>query len=125
MFREPPLQGRSSEPIPEIFTWYIDRVREADADAILAHFAKNGYVREPSGMRWKHQGAQALAAFYGHLEHAPRATFDLCSCTVDGELIAVEYGFAYGEVDKVGGICVMQAQGDRIEAVRITDDVGV
>lgn len=125
VFRAPPLEGRPQEPPPEIFGWYIDRVREADVDPILARFSQDGYVREPSGARWRHQGAQARADFYGHLRHAPRATFDLMTSTVDGDLIAVEYGFSYGDVDKVGGICVMETRDDEIVAIRITDDVGV
>ena len=125
VFRAPPLAGRLPEPVPEIFRWYIDRVSAGDVDAVLGRFTPDGYVREPSGDRWKHQGPEDRAAFYGHLVHAPRATFDLVTSTVCGDLIAVEYGFSYGPVPKVGGICIMEVAADRIHAVRITDDVSV
>ena len=123
--RPSPLEGRVAEEAPEIFRWYIDRVHAADVQAVLGRFTPDGYVREPSGERFRHQGPDQRAAFYGHLVHAPRATFDLMTSTVQGDTIAVEYAFAYGDVEKVGGICIMEVAADRIAAVRITDDVGV
>ena len=124
VFRPPPLVGRNHEEVPEIFRWYVDRVSVADVEAVLARFTEDGYVREPSGERWKHQGSAARAKFYGHLVTAPRASFELMTSTVVGATIAVEYGFSYGDVPMVGGICVMETRGGRIAAVRITDDVG-
>ncbi|MEM6293556.1 MAG: nuclear transport factor 2 family protein [Myxococcota bacterium] len=123
VFRAPPLAGRPTEPVPEIFQWYIDRISVADVDAVLARFTEDGYVREPSGDRWKHQGPQGRAKFYGHLVDAPRARFELMTSTVAGNTIAVEYAFAYGPTDMVGGVCIMEVEGDRLAAIRITDDV--
>ena len=125
VFRAPPLAGRTPEPIPDIFQWYIDRVTEADVEAVLGRFTPDGYVREPSGDRWKHAGPQGRAAFYGHLVHAPRARFELMTSTADEQHIAVEYAFAYGDNALVGGICILEVAGDHIAAVRITDDVSV
>ena len=122
-FRAPPLAGRAKEAIPEVFQWYIDRISVADVDAVLARFTTDGYVREPSGDRWRHAGPQGRAKFYGHLVDAPRASFELSTSTVMGNTIAVEYGFAYGSTDMVGGVCVMEVAGDQIAAIRITDDV--
>ena len=123
VFRAPPLAGRPQEAAPAIFQWYIERISVADIDAVLARFTEDGYLREPSGDRWKHQGAEERAGFYGHLVHAPRARFELMTSTVEGPLMAIEYAFAYGDRDLVGGICIMEVAGDRIVAVRIADDV--
>ncbi len=123
VFRAPPLAGRPTEPVPEIFQWYIDRISVADVDAVLARFTEEGYVREPSGNRWKHQGAEGRAKFYGHLTDAPRARFELMTSTTQGNTIAVEYAFAYGPTDMVGGVCIMEVEGDKLAAIRITDDV--
>ncbi|MEO1271755.1 MAG: nuclear transport factor 2 family protein, partial [Myxococcota bacterium] len=122
-FRAPPLPGRTPEPIPAVFARYIEWVSQADVAAILDAFTHDGYVREPSGKRWKHQGPEARQTFYAHLTSAPRATFALASCTTDANQIAVEYAFSYGDVPMVGGICIMEVDGDAIAAVRITDDV--
>lgn len=125
VFRAPPLAGRPRESVPEIFAWYIDRISVADVEAVLGRFTADGYVREPSGNRWKHAGPDGRAAFYGHLVDAPRARFDLMTSTQVGDTVAVEYAFAYGTNEMVGGICIMETVGDRIAAVRITDDVGI
>lgn len=122
--RRPPLGDVAPEAMPAIFTNYIDRVSVADVDAVLKSFVPEGYVREPSGNRWRHAGADR-DAFYAHLKTAPRARFQLATSTVEGDRIAVEYGFAYGDAPIVGGICIMETRGDSITAVRITDDVGV
>ncbi len=123
VFRPPPLAGRAGEPMNGTFQWYIDRISVADVQPVLDRFTDDGYVREPSGDRWKHQGPKELAAFYVHLVHAPRARFELGTCTVMGSTIAVEYAFAYGPVEFVGGVCIMEVDGDKIAAVRIADDV--
>ena len=123
-YRRPPLRGAAADSIPEFFTRYIDQVSHAEVDAVLESFTEDGYVREPSGDRWKHQGAKDRAKFYRHLESAPRATFELNSCVESGSMTAVEYSFSYGDVPMVGGVCIMERAGDRIVAVRIADDVG-
>ncbi len=123
VFRAPPLAGRPQEAVPEIFGWYIERISAADVDAVLARFTEDGYVREPSGDRWRHQGPDGRAKFYGHLVHAPRARFELMTSTAVGDTIAVEYGFAYGPTELVGGVCIMEVAGDKLAAIRITDDV--
>ncbi|MBX2804237.1 MAG: nuclear transport factor 2 family protein [Myxococcales bacterium] len=123
VFRPPPLAGRPTESVPDIFSEYIARISVADIDWVLQNFTEDGYVREPSGNRWRHAGPDGRAAFYGHLIDAPRARFDLSTSTVEGGRIAVEYAFAYGDAEMVGGVCIMEVRGDRIAAVRITDDV--
>ena len=122
--RKPPLEGAAAGAVPGIFARYIEQVSNADIGSVLESFTPDGYVREPSGDRWKHQGPEGRATFYGHLVNAPRATFDLNSCVVDRSLIAVEYSFAYGDVPMVGGVCIMEHEGGSIAAVRIADDVG-
>lgn len=124
VFRAPPLAGTPGDPVPTIFSSYIDRVSNADVDKVLTSFTPDGYVQEPSGQRWRHQGPQERAKFYGHLRDAPKATFLLNTCTVEGQRIAVEYSFSYGDVPMVGGICIMEHAAERISAVRIADDVG-
>ncbi|MFK7985944.1 MAG: hypothetical protein AB8I08_07920 [Sandaracinaceae bacterium] len=122
-FRAPPTERREVDKIPSVFTDYIARISAAEVDTVLASFTDDGYVREPAGNRWKHAGKEGREAFYRHLENAPRATFDLRTCTRGDGVTVVEYAFAYGDVDMVGGVCVMEHDDERIHAVRITDDV--
>lgn len=106
-----------------VFATYIERVRKQDIASILASFVEQGYVREPSGERWKHAGPVDRATFYNHLKGAPSTHFDLMTCLVDGDHVGVEYGFRYGDAPLVGGICIMERRGEQLVAVRITDDV--
>ncbi|MFK8000860.1 MAG: nuclear transport factor 2 family protein [Polyangiales bacterium] len=125
-FRAPPVGNTDLSHLPQAFGDYIDRLTRADVEPILASFSDDAYVREPSGNRYKYQGADVLAEFYrGHIADAPPARFDLRTCTNDGNVTAVEYAFAYGDVPLVGGVCIMEHHDGKISAVRITDDVGV
>lgn len=124
VFRAPPLTGTSCDPIPAWFQRYVDQVSNAEVDEVLESFAEDGYLREPSGLRWQHRGPEERAKFYGHLKSAPRATFILNSCLEDGASVAVEYSFSYGDTPMVGGVCIMERVAERIAAVRIADDVG-
>lgn len=124
-FRAPPVDKAELSALPKTFADYIDRLTRADVDPILASFADNAYVREPSGNRYKYAGSAQLDDFYrGHIADAPPARFDLRTCTNDGNISAVEYAFAYGDVPLVGGVCIMEHHDGKIAAVRITDDVG-
>ena len=125
VFREPPVAKGDLSKLPKVFFDYIDRLGRSDVDSILASFTVDAYVREPSGNRYKYQGQAERDGFYkGHIADAPPARFDLRTCTNGPNITAVEYAFAYGDVPLVGGICIMEYEGDKIRAVRITDDVG-
>ncbi len=124
-FRDAVAQGDISK-IPKLFADYIDRLVRMDVEPILATFTDDAVVREPSGSRYKYEGSAALGEFYrSHISDAPQTVFDLRTCTNGENISAVEYAFAYGDVPLVGGVCIMEFRGDKISAVRITDDVGV
>lgn len=124
-FRAPPVEKGNLEHVPTVFSDYIDRLVRTDVEPILESYAETGYIREPSGNRYKFQGPEQLADFYrGHILDAPPARFDLRTCTNAENIAAVEYAFAYGDRPLVGGICIMEHRDGEILAVRITDDVG-
>ncbi len=124
-FREPPVERRDLSATPQLFADYIERLTRQDIDPILASFSPDGYVREPSGNRFRYQGSAQRDAFYkGHIADAPPAKFDLRTCTNGSGITAVEYAFAYGDSGLVGGVCIMEHSAGKIDAIRITDDVG-
>jgi hypothetical protein len=57
----------------------------------LALFAEEGYVREPSGSKYKHVGPEGRQGFYSAALDSGGVTLKHCTATFDGTRFAVEY----------------------------------
>lgn len=108
---------------------YFEALEQGDGRTLNSLFSPDGYVREPSGSRYRHQGSEGRAQFYAAVTAQPGGVGLVhASHTTQGRLSAVEYvceqwgrmrfapmcGCAFYELDTAG---------NRITAVRIYDDV--
>jgi hypothetical protein len=90
--RPPLLQPDPDLDPPDIVGEYLRAVASGDAEAAVAAFEPDGYMREPAGGRYVHQGHDELTALYElffsggggiRLEH--------CALADDGRSCALEY----------------------------------
>ena len=101
-------------------------VAAGDVEAAVATFEPNGYVREPSGEKYVHRGADELHAFYERYLSRGGTALEHCLITDDGRACALEYNIVrWGrtEVPAEAGIAVF-ARGPtgKLAAARIYDD---
>jgi mannose-6-phosphate isomerase-like protein (cupin superfamily) len=112
---------------PAIVAAYTAGLREGNAAFVLSLFAENGYVREPSGARFKYVGPEGLREFYGPALDAGGIALRHCTATFDGHACAVEYiadAWAHVKLSPQAGVAVYELDGEnKIRAARIYDDV--
>lgn len=120
---EPPLTRLEEPPAVEA---YMAALRDGSAPLILSLFTPDGYVRQPSGDRFRHAGPEGLPHFYVPALAAGGISLVHCTATSDGRSVAIEF-----IVDRWGnvalplqaGLAVYDLAGDRLAAARIYDDV--
>ena len=112
---------------PAIVQAYMVALEAADEPAMLALFVEDGYVREPSGERFRHAGPEGRKAFYDGALGTGGVVLHHCTATFDGRSFAVEYVCdEWGGVrfPPQAGMAVYEVAGpDLLRAVRIYDDV--
>ena len=87
---------RAAEPVP-YFAGLRSGETEAlvgssDAEAAVATFEPNAYVREPSGSAYVHRGQDELRALYERFfSNGGGIELEHCSVTDDGRACALEY----------------------------------
>jgi hypothetical protein len=91
MIRAPLLEPVEGLEEPEVIKAYMAGIGEPDKEVVLALFAEDGYVREPSGARYKHVGPEGLRHFYGPALDAGGVVLHHCTATFDGRTFAVEF----------------------------------
>lgn len=127
LIRTPLLSFASHLEEPEVVEAYMNALTQPDEEAILALFTTDGYVREPSGSRYKHEGAQGRKAFYDQILTNGGVPLKHCSATFNGTLFAVEYvcdTWGQAHFAPQAGMAMYElADADHIRAVRIYDDV--
>jgi hypothetical protein len=128
MTRKPMLEPRRDLREPEVIREYMRGLAGRDSGPVLSLFAPGAYVREPSGDEYKHQGEEALKAFYDSALRSGGIPLKHCTATFDGKTFAVEFTVdRWGEtrLENQAGMAVYQLTDDarKIEAVRIYDDV--
>ena len=148
--REPLLPRDPNIVVPDAPGEYQRALAEGALAGIVATFEPDGYVREPSGSQYIHQGADELRAFYaallGHgggiLQRGPKPLRSLyetlfsngggiplehCTLTDDGMRCAVEYNCVrWGATDlpPQAGVAVYErGRSGLLAAARIYDDV--
>lgn len=105
---------------------YEAAMAAGDPEALDALFEPDGYVREPAGPEFKHQGAGRMD-FYGPAFSGGPVPLRLCTIIDDGAALAFEYVCdRWGPADlpaQAGSAVYIRSSGGLLEAVRIYDDV--
>lgn len=124
----PPLLPRPTTPPhePALIQAYIAALREPNKALLLALYVDEGYVREPSGSRFKHAGSQGRAEFYAGLDFGG-VVLHHCTATSDRKSYAVEYicdEWATTKLPEQAGMVVYElAPNGLLMAARIYDDI--
>jgi hypothetical protein len=125
--RAPLLEPAEGLEEPEVIGAYMAGIEEPDKEAVLALFAEDGYVREPSGARYKHVGPEGLRHFYDPALDSGGVVLHHCTATFDGCTFAVEYicdEWANVKLPPQAGLAVYELAGpDKLQSARIYDDV--
>lgn len=112
---------------PAVVEAHMAGIRKPDKELVLSLFVEDGYVREPSGARYKHQGPEGLQHFFGPALDAGGVVLHHCTATFDGHSFAVEYicdEWANAKLPPQAGLAVYELAGpDKLQAARIYDDV--
>lgn len=114
---------------PQVIRQYFECLDFGDASGMMDTFTEAGYVREPSGNRYKHAGLDGRAVFYRQVTAMPGGVgVTHASATFNGKVCAVEYlcdRWGNMRFAPVAGCAFYELSGDglKIEAVRIYDDV--
>ena len=125
--RPPLLQPDPGLELPGPVAAHQDALAAADAEAAVAAFAPDGYVRGPDDAGDVHRGPDALRAFYAGLLAGGGIAHENCTLTGDGTTLALEYN-----VVRQGGTALLPQAGvamyvldpdGRLAAVRVYDDV--
>lgn len=113
------------EPAPPIGA-YEAAMRAGDPNALDALFEPDGYVREPAGAAFRHQG-EGRMEFYGPAFSGGPVPLQLCTIIDDGAALAFEYVCdRWGPADlpaQAGSAVYVRSPAGLLEAVRIYDDV--
>jgi hypothetical protein len=124
--REPILEA-TDDPLGGIVGRYHAALEAGDADAIVATFAPDGYLREPIGPQMFHRGADELHAFFAECFRTGGIGARQCTVTDDGVRCAVEYNYVrWGARDlpPQAGIAVFERGADGLlTAARLYDDL--
>jgi SnoaL-like domain len=134
-----PLTGRHAnrppvlQPDPElrpsgVVAEYQAALAAGDVDAIVAAFEPNGYVREPAGSHYVHEGRDGLRAFYELLfSNDGGIRLEHCAVIDDERACALEYNIVrWGETElppEAGVAVYVRGETGKLAAARIYDDV--
>jgi hypothetical protein len=126
--RKPLLEPVSDLPEPEVMNKYMKGLAEGDIDQVLPLFTPDGYIREPSGDAYRHQGPEDLRGFFEPAFTDGGVPLKHCAVTFDGKTFAVEFTvdmWGRTRFETQGGMAVYQLtdDGKKIEGARIYDDV--
>src|SRR4051794_21361051 len=134
-----PLSGRHAsrppllQPDPDahpggVVGDYQRALAAGDADAVVAAFAPDGYVREPAGGAHVHRGTGELRALFElFFSNGGGLPLEHCTVTDDGRSCALEYNvvrWGRTELAPEAGLAVYErGAGGKLAAARIYDDV--
>jgi hypothetical protein len=122
----PPVLGPGPDAPPDAVGRYWTALGAGDADAIVATFAADGYLQDPTGSRCT--GPGALRSFFTRCFGAGGGVaLQHCAVTDDGVRCAVEYncvGWGGHDLPPQAGIAVFDRAPDGLlAAVRVYDDI--
>lgn len=125
----PPLLGPDSDLLePDVVGDYQRALERGDAEAAVATFEADAYVREPSGSGYVHRGHDELLALYRRFfSHGGGIVLEKCALTDDGRACALEYNILrWGRTDvapEAGLAVYARGSSGKLAAARIYDDV--
>ncbi len=125
--RPPLLQPDPGLHEPDVVGDYQRALAAGDAEAAVAAFEADGYVREPAGGAYTHRGTEELRALYElFFSGGGGIPLEHCAVTDDGRACALEYNVvAWGRtaMPPEAGIAVyVRGDSGRLAAACIYDD---
>ena len=125
--RAPLLEPDPDLRSPDVVGEYQRALAAGDADAMVATFEPDGYVREPAGSTYVHRGHDELLALYrGFFSNGGGMRLEHCALTDDGRACALEYNvLRWGRTELLpqAGVAVyVRSEGGKLAAARIYDD---
>lgn len=125
--RPPLLQVDPELQATDVIAEYQRALAAGDAEAAVAAFEPDGYVREPAGGRYVHRGRQELAALYElFFSGGGGISLEHCALTDDGRSCALEYNVVrWGRTDMApqAGLAVyVRGATGKLASARIYDD---
>ncbi len=124
----PSILGPGTAHPTDVVVRYLTALRSGDVQAIVATFARDGYLRESAGPASTHRGTEDLRSFFtAQFSSGGGIEVESCAITDDGVRCALEYNYLrWGDHDlpPQAGLVVFErgAQG-LLAAVRVYDDV--
>ncbi len=125
----PPLLGPDSDQLePDVIGDYQRALASGDADAVVATFEADAYVREPSGSEYVHRGHDELLALYRRFfSNGGGIMLEQCALTDDRRACALEYNILrWGRTDvspEAGLAVYARGSSGKLAAARIYDDI--
>jgi hypothetical protein len=121
------LQPDRDLHVPDVVGAYQRALAAGDAEAVVAAFEPDAYLREPSGEKYLHRGQAELRALYEQFfSNGGGISLEHCALTDDGSACALEYNvvrWGRKEVPAEAGIAVhVRGATGKLAAVRIYDD---
>jgi hypothetical protein len=125
--RPPLLQPDPDLQPPDIVGEYLRALAAGDVEAAVAAFEPDGYIREPAGDRYVHQGHDELEQLYERFfSNGGGVVLEYCTFTDDGRACALEYNLVRwgrtAQPPEAGlGVYVRDASG-KLASARIYDN---
>jgi SnoaL-like domain len=111
---------------PDVVGDYQRALASGDADAVVATFEADAYVREPSGRGYVHSGHDELLALYRRFLAHGGIALEHCALTDDGRACALEYNILrWGRTDvapEAGVAVYVRGSSGKLASARIYDD---
>ena len=125
--RPPLLEPDPNLTEPDVIGEYQRALAAGDAEAIVATFEPDAYVREPAGSIYVHRGREELLGLYRRFFSGGGVQLEHCAVTDDGRACALEYNvvrWGRTELAPEAGLAVYVrgATGRRLASARIYDD---
>ena len=126
--RAPLLEPDPDLHAPDVVGEYQRALASGDADAAVATFEPDAYVREPAGSAYIHRGRDELLALYQRFfSNGGGIRLEHCAITDDGRACALEYNilrWGRTELSPEAGLAVyVRGTTGKLASARIYDDV--
>jgi hypothetical protein len=113
---------------PDVVGDYQRALAAGDAEAAVATFEPDAYVREPAGSAYMHRGHDELLALYQRFfSNGGGIRLEHCALTDDGRACALEYNllrWGRTELPPEAGLAVyVRGSSGRLSSARIYDDL--
>ena len=125
--RKPLLKPAAGLEEPQIIKDYMEGLKNGDKESVVSLFEEDGYVREPSGAQYRHEGKEGLEKFYSAALGNGGIPLKHCTATFDGTCCAIEYvcdEWGGVSLEPQAGVAVYEiGESGKLVAARIYDDV--